>query len=95
MGFSAPYAAARIAAAHVRAGGKQAAVESFRNGTLLVFKAGEGGNFYEPTQHKRWAQSNDYFPISYSPVSGTSGLLWELLTGMVGSPATGSACMCT
>lgn len=62
-----PPEAGRAVALAAQAGGKQAAVESFRNGTLLVFKAGEGGNFYEPTQHKRWAQSNDYFPISYSP----------------------------
>lgn len=69
-----PFCRATAVPAAVRplAGGKRAAVESFRNGTLFVFKAGEGGKFYEPTQHKRWAQSDEYFPISYTPVSDAS-----------------------
>ncbi|KAL4423753.1 hypothetical protein ABPG75_001054 [Micractinium tetrahymenae] len=62
-----PPEAGRAVAFQAQAGGKQAAVQSFRNGTLLVFKTAEGGTFYEPTQFKRWAQSDDFYPISYTP----------------------------
>lgn len=60
-----PEAVGRAAAFRAVSGGKAGAVESFRNGSLLVVKAKEEPRASSAAQYEKWAAADDFYAIPF------------------------------